>query len=126
MPTKARELRGLSDQELRERLQELKQELFNLRFQRATGRLDNYRRIREAKREIARVLTVLRERELGIEPKPRSDESGKRRRRLFRRREESAERQEREEHEEQSSDESPAEEDTEFENEANEGSSEED
>lgn len=119
----ARELRGLSDQELAERLQELKQELFNLRFQRATGRLDNYRRIREVKKEIARVLTVKRERELGIEPIPRSEGPAKKRRRLFRRRDDSAEREERAEDEERSSDESLTEANDEPEENATEGSS---
>ncbi len=58
------ELRELSDTELVEQHDELKEELFNLRFQMATGQLDNPRRLREVRRDIARVLTVEREREL--------------------------------------------------------------
>jgi large subunit ribosomal protein L29 len=58
------ELRDLSDSELVEQHDELKEELFNLRFQMATGQLDNPRRLREVRRDIARVLTVQREREL--------------------------------------------------------------
>ena len=60
----ARELRELSDTELVERLDEAKEELFNLRFQIVTGQLDNYRRLKEVRQNIARVLTVQREREL--------------------------------------------------------------
>lgn len=61
---KASELRELSDKELQEKLQELKDELFNLRFQMATGQLENTMRLREVRKSIARVKTVLREREL--------------------------------------------------------------
>lgn len=64
---KAEELRDLNDAELDEKLAEAKAELFNLRFQLATGQLDNPMRIREAKREIARIKTVARERELAAE-----------------------------------------------------------
>ncbi len=64
---KARELRNLSDEELQAKLRESKEELFNLRFQSATGQLDNTSRIREVKRDIARIFTVLRERELESE-----------------------------------------------------------
>ncbi len=60
----AKELRGLSDDELLERLREQKQELFNLRFQNATGQLDNNRRLQIVRRDIARIYTVMREREL--------------------------------------------------------------
>jgi large subunit ribosomal protein L29 len=60
----ATELRELPDDELRQKLAEGKEELFNLRFQVVTGQLDNPRRIKEVKREIARVLTVLRERDI--------------------------------------------------------------
>ena len=60
----ATELRELPDDELRLKLDEGKEELFNLRFQVVTGQLDNPRRIKEVKREIARVLTVLRERDI--------------------------------------------------------------
>jgi large subunit ribosomal protein L29 len=60
----AKELRELSSEELRAKEAELRQELFNLRFQHATRQLENTARIPAAKREMARVLTVLREREL--------------------------------------------------------------
>ncbi len=62
---KARELRDYSETELNDRLSELKIELFNLRFQMATGHLDNPMRIREVRKDIARVKTVKRQRELG-------------------------------------------------------------
>ncbi|EUA04664.1 ribosomal protein L29 [Mycobacterium kansasii 824] len=64
------ELRELTDEELTERLREAKGELFNLRFQMATGQLNNIRRLRTVRREIARVYTVLRERELGLASGP--------------------------------------------------------
>ncbi|MEX2533418.1 MAG: 50S ribosomal protein L29 [Nitriliruptoraceae bacterium] len=60
----ATELRELPDDELRQKLAEGKEELFTLRFQVVTGQLDNPQRIGEVKREIARVLTVLRERDI--------------------------------------------------------------
>jgi large subunit ribosomal protein L29 len=63
---KAKELRNLTDEELEQKLDELKEELFNLRFQNATVQLDNPARIREVKRTIARVKTILNERKLGI------------------------------------------------------------
>jgi large subunit ribosomal protein L29 len=59
------ELRDLSTEELERKLAETRQELFNLRFQSATGALENPARIRLAKREIARVLTVLNEKSHG-------------------------------------------------------------
>ena len=58
------ELRELTDNELTDKLRESKEELFNLRFQIVTGQLDNPRRIADVKREVARVLTVQREREI--------------------------------------------------------------
>jgi large subunit ribosomal protein L29 len=61
---RARELRELSDEELDRRMAETRQELFNLRFQTATGVLENSARLRHAKREIARILTVKTEREI--------------------------------------------------------------
>ncbi|MER3408808.1 MAG: 50S ribosomal protein L29 [Thermoleophilia bacterium] len=61
---KARDLRDLSDDELDRKLAETRRELFNLRFQAATGALENTARMRLARREIARILTVKREREL--------------------------------------------------------------
>ena len=62
---KARDLRDLTNEELTRRLAETRQELFNLRFQSATGALENSARLRTAKREIARILTVRHEREDG-------------------------------------------------------------
>jgi large subunit ribosomal protein L29 len=64
--TKAVELRGLSDEELLTKLREAKEELFNLRFQAATGQLENHGRLRAVRKDIARIYTLLRERELGI------------------------------------------------------------
>jgi len=65
MATKqAKELRELNDTELEHRLDETKEELFNLRFQIATGQLENVARIPQVRREIARVETLLREREI--------------------------------------------------------------
>ncbi|ALE72190.1 LSU ribosomal protein L29p (L35e) [Pseudonocardia sp. Ae168_Ps1] len=68
--TKAAELRELSDEELVVRVREAKEELFNLRFQMATGQLDNNRRLRAVRHDIARVYTVMRERELGLSAAP--------------------------------------------------------
>ena len=62
---KARELKKMSPEELDRRLVGLKEELFNLRFQLATNQLENPHRITDVKHDIARVKTVLRERELG-------------------------------------------------------------
>jgi len=61
--TRASELRSLTDDELEHRLAEQRQELFNLRFQSVTGALENSARLKLAKREIARILTVVNERE---------------------------------------------------------------
>ena len=63
----ARELREYSNEELIARLKEAKEELFNLRFQAATGQLDNTSKIVETKRDIARICTVIREQELSEE-----------------------------------------------------------
>jgi len=63
---KINEIRDLSVDERSEKLKSLKEELFNLRFQKATGQLENPMRIREVKRSIAQVKTVAREVELGI------------------------------------------------------------
>jgi len=60
----ATELRGLTSRELDEALDEAKEELFNLRFQYATNQLDNTSRIRQVKKEIARINTVIREQEI--------------------------------------------------------------
>ncbi len=61
---KAKDLKTQSIEELNNQLKTLKEELFNLRFQHATGQLDNPLRIREVKRDYARIKTVLREREI--------------------------------------------------------------
>ncbi len=71
----ANELRELTDTDLVDRLKESKEELFNLRFQMATGQLDNNRRLRTVRQEIARVYTVLRERELGLASGPVGEDS---------------------------------------------------
>jgi len=68
--TTAADMRELSDEELVARLREAKEELFNLRFQMATGQLDNNRRLRTVKHDIARIYTVMRERELGLSVSP--------------------------------------------------------
>ncbi|MBC6446360.1 MULTISPECIES: 50S ribosomal protein L29 [Actinokineospora] len=72
--TTAADLRELNEEELVLRLREAKEELFNLRFQMATGQLDNNRRLRTVKHEIARIYTVMRERELGLSAAPESNE----------------------------------------------------
>ena len=64
---RARQLRELSDEELDRRMAETRQELFNLRFQSATGALENSGQLRMTKREIARILTIKNERESAIE-----------------------------------------------------------
>jgi large subunit ribosomal protein L29 len=64
---KAKDLHGLTDDELAQRLTETRQELFNLRFQAATGALENTARLALAKREIARILTVQNERQSRLE-----------------------------------------------------------
>ena len=61
---KAAEVRGLSDDELRGRLRELQEELFNLRFQLATGQIENVGRIRTVRRDIARLKTIQQQRAL--------------------------------------------------------------
>ena len=70
MSTQTDELRELHDDELDTRLREAKEELFNLRFQMATGQMDNNRRLRTVRHDIARVYTVMRERELGLSVGP--------------------------------------------------------
>ena len=64
MASRTAELRELNDTELVHRLGEAKEELFNLRFQNATGQLDNVARIPQVRREVARIETLLREREI--------------------------------------------------------------
>ncbi|NLC95224.1 MAG: 50S ribosomal protein L29 [Bacilli bacterium] len=61
---KANEIRNLSTSEILKKIDELKTELFNLRFQLATGQLENTARIKQVKKDIARMKTILREREL--------------------------------------------------------------
>ena len=73
--TSAAELRELTDEELVLRLRESKEELFNLRFQMATGQLDNNRRLRTVRHDIARIYTVMRERELGLSAAPVDNEN---------------------------------------------------
>jgi large subunit ribosomal protein L29 len=68
--TKAHELDEMTDVDLEARLREAKEELFNLRFQAATGQLESHGRLRTVKKDIARIYTVVRERELGIRVAP--------------------------------------------------------
>jgi large subunit ribosomal protein L29 len=70
----AHELDELNDIDLESRLRESKEELFNLRFQAATGQLESHGRLRTVKRDIARIYTVVRERELGIRQTPGSED----------------------------------------------------
>ena len=70
MASTAHELNDLTNVDLETKLREAKEELFNLRFQAATGQLESHGRLRTVKREIARIYTVVRERELGIRQTP--------------------------------------------------------
>ena len=70
----AADLRASSEEELESRLAEAKIELFNLRFQAATGQLESHGRLRAVRKEIARIYTVKRERELGIVTLEQEDE----------------------------------------------------
>jgi large subunit ribosomal protein L29 len=70
MATTTHELDDLTNVDLEGKLREAKEELFNLRFQAATGQLESHGRLRLVKREIARIYTVVRERELGIRLSP--------------------------------------------------------
>ena len=70
----AGELRGLSRSELDTKVTELKEELFTLRFQAATGQLESHGRLRAVRKDIARIYTVLTERELGIIDDPDAEE----------------------------------------------------
>jgi len=74
------ELRGLDDDRLVDELRKAKEELFNLRFQSATGQLDNHGRLRAVRKDIARIYTEMRERELGIGGK--GEAKGARQRRM--------------------------------------------
>ena len=70
----AHDLRGLSRDQLNAKVVELKEELFGLRFQAATGQLESHGRLREARKDIARVYTILQERNLGIVDEPNVEE----------------------------------------------------
>ena len=72
----SKELRGLDGERLVDELRKAKEELFNLRFQSATGQLDNHGRLRAVRKDIARIYTVVRERELGIRSAPGANEEG--------------------------------------------------
>jgi large subunit ribosomal protein L29 len=74
---KAHELDDMNSTDLEARLREAKEELFNLRFQAATGQLESHGRLRTVKKDIARIYTVVRERELGIRSEPGTDENEK-------------------------------------------------
>jgi large subunit ribosomal protein L29 len=69
----AHELDEMTDIDLESKLREAKEELFNLRFQAATGQLESHGRLRTVKKDIARIYTVVRERELGIRVTPAGD-----------------------------------------------------
>lgn len=71
------ELDTFEDERLVDELKKAKEELFNLRFQSATGQLDSHGRVRAVKRDIARIYTVIRERELGIRATPAAVEAPK-------------------------------------------------
>jgi large subunit ribosomal protein L29 len=72
----AHELDELNAVDLEARLRDAKEELFNLRFQAATGQLESHGRLRTVKKDIARIYTVVRERELGIRSTPGADKEG--------------------------------------------------
>jgi len=86
--TTAAELRELHDEELENKLAEASQEQFNLRFQHVTGQLDNYARLGEVRRELARIKTLLREREIAaaeaqdIPDEPAPEQTARRRARV--------------------------------------------
>ena len=71
----AHELDEMTDIDLESKLREAKEELFNLRFQAATGQLESHGRLRTVKKDIARIYTVVRERELGIRATPSDGDS---------------------------------------------------
>jgi large subunit ribosomal protein L29 len=75
MATTAHELNDMTNVDLESKLREAKEELFNLRFQAATGQLESHGRLRTVKRDIARIYTVVRERELGIRQTPAGSDS---------------------------------------------------
>lgn len=86
---KTAEIRELPSEELQTRLDEVKEELFNLRFQHATGQLENYGRLGQLRRDVARLRSIQRERELGIGNEPEPEEVERSRRRREREKEES-------------------------------------
>jgi large subunit ribosomal protein L29 len=72
----ATKLRSMSDTDLVEELGKAKESLFNLRFQAATGQLESHGRLKAVRRDIARIYTIMRERELGITPVVDADVEG--------------------------------------------------
>ena len=74
---KKTDIQGSTDDQLATQLSELKREQFNLRFQAATGQLESHGRLRSVKKDIARIYTVVRERELGIRSNPGTASSEK-------------------------------------------------
>ncbi len=76
MATTANELDEMTNVDLETKLREAKEELFNLRFQSATGQLESHGRLRTVKKDIARIYTVVRERELGIRQDPGASKDG--------------------------------------------------
>jgi large subunit ribosomal protein L29 len=74
---RAHELDEMNETDLEARLREAKEELFNLRFQAATGQLESHGRLRTVKKDIARIYTVVRERELGIRSTPGAEDDEK-------------------------------------------------
>ena len=74
MATTANELDEMTNVDIETKLREAKEELFNLRFQAATGQLESHGRLRTVKRDIARIYTVVRERELGIRQTPGNED----------------------------------------------------
>ena len=72
---KTEDFKAKTDDQLAEQLGELKREAFNLRFQAATGQLENNARLRTVRKDIARIYTVVNERELGIKSAPSTEEA---------------------------------------------------
>src|SRR5207253_5186010 len=87
---KTAEIRELPSEELQTRLDEVNDDLFNLRFQHATGQLENYSRLGQLRRDVARLSSIQRERELGIGHEPEPEEVERSRRRREREKEEDA------------------------------------
>ncbi len=77
MATTAHELDEMTDIDIEAKLREAKEELFNLRFQAATGQLESHGRLNAVRKEIARIYTVMRERELGIRSAPGTETESK-------------------------------------------------